>query len=342
MREQKRWTQQELAAQLGVSRARIGQIETGTGAPISQDLSRRLNDLLGSNIEVAASVRRGRVRRREPTNPLGGQQAHPGLARAKEPVNQWMENLGGTFAPLRFAIPDLDPRTMWSKVIEWAIDEPSISRLKAIQGGNPTWWWGKRSSSAKQYHIKTFEFVAKRQHSFGFGAHRVFPVAKAEDLLSDDTVRRRFLEQVFCHGLDVGIALKSDAAPLPGMLLLDTADDHHAKADEPGPLIVRLDGPDHSPTTSEFSATAYDIEKGRADFQRLIRRAEWVDPASFEIPADTIPAEQILELAELEDEDWEERLRQATSVGKDFLTSQLRTEVEKCLHAAAHGRHGRH
>jgi hypothetical protein len=252
-----------------------------------------------------------------------------------------MENLGGTFAPRRFAIPDLDPRTMWSKVIEWAIDEPSISRLKAIQGGNPTWWWGKRSSSAKQYHVKTLEFVAKRQHSAGFGAHRVYPIAKAEDLLSDDTVRRRFLEQVFCEGLDVGIALRSDGAPLPGMLLLDTADHHVAQPDEPGPLVVRLDGPDHEPTTSEFSAVAYDVEMGRADFQRLIRHTEWVDPARFGIPATTIPAGQILELAELEDEDWEERFRRATNVGKDFLTGQLRAEAEKWLHAAGRGRSGR-
>jgi transcriptional regulator with XRE-family HTH domain len=331
LREQKQWTQQELAERLGVSRARVGQIETGTGAPMSADLLQRLNGLLGLSMELTPSGRRRRVRPRELTNTFAAQHGHPGLAKAREPFDQWIDNLGGTFAPMRFAIPDLDPRTMWSKVIEWATAEPTICRLKAIQAGNPTWWWGKRSGSAKQYHVKTLEFVWRRRDALGFGADRIYPLAKAEELLSDETVRRRFLEQTFCEGLAVGIVRRIDATPVPGMLLVDTAEQHVMEADEPGPLVVRLDGPDHEPTTSEFSAIAYDIEKGRADFRRLIRRAEWLDPSTFDVPCDLIPAERILELAELDDEDWEEHFREALGVDKRYLIDQLPAEIEKCL-----------
>jgi hypothetical protein len=252
-----------------------------------------------------------------------------------------MDDLSGTFAPMRFAIPDLDPRTMWSKVIEWAAEEPTICRLKAIQGGNPTWWWGKRSDSAKQYHIKTLEFVLRGRDSVGFSAHRIYPVLKAEHVLADETVRRRFLEQIFCQGLDVGLAPRPEAHPIPGMLLVDTAEHHVVEADEPGPLVVRLDGPDHQPTTSEFSAIPYDIEKGRADFQRLLRSTAWVHPESFDRPCNPIPAEQILELAALDDDDWEERFRQAIGASKDYLINRLPAEIETCLRGGTRARRSR-
>ena len=342
LREQKQWTQQELASRLGVSRARVGQIETGTGAPVSADLLHRLNDLLGLNLELASSARRRRVRPRELANTVPAQQAHPGLVKAREPFDHWIEDLGGTFAPMRFAIPDLDPRTMWSKVIEWATDEPTICRLNAIQSGNPTWWWGKRSSSAKQYHVKTFEFVLRRRGALGFGAHRIYPLSKADDVLADDTVRRRFLEQLFCQDLEVRVAARSDATPIPGMLLVDTADQHSVATHEPGPLVVRLDGPDHEPTISEFSAIPYDIEKGRADFNRLIRRAESLRPAAFDTPRDAISVEEILELAQLDDDDWETRFFEVVGVERDTLTSQIGAEIERCLRNAGRNKRSRH
>jgi putative transcriptional regulator len=339
LRAQKGWTQQDLAARLGISRARIGQIETATGAPLSQDLLQRLNDLLGVNLELEHAHRpRGHRPSRDLTTSLARQQGHPGLVAAHEPLDQWIENLGGTFAPMRFAIPDLDPRTMWSKVIEWATQEPTICRLTAIQGENPTWWWGKRSNTAKQYHLKTLGFVQKRQGDPGFAAQRVYIIARSEDVLADDTVRRRFLEQVFCRGLDVGIARRLDAGPVPGMLLVDTTSDRPAEVDGPGPLVIRLDGPDHEPTTSEFSAIPYDVEKGRADFQRLIRRTQDLDPPLWEPPSATISAETMLELAELEDHEWDERFYRAVGQERDRVIKQLANEIDKCLRNAARSR----
>jgi hypothetical protein len=260
------------------------------------------------------------------------------LAAANEPLDQWIENLGGTFAPMRFAIPDLDPRTMWSKVIQWATEEPTICRLMAIQGENPTWWWGKRSNTAKQYHLTTLRFVRKRQDDPGFAARRIYIIARSEDLLADDTVRRRFLEQVFCRGLDVGIARRLDGAPVPGMLLVDTTSDQSVPADGPGPIVVRLDGPDHELTTSEFSAIPYDVEKGRADFQRLIGRTEAVDPPRWEPPSPLLPAETILELAGLEDHEWNDQFYRAVRQEQNAVITQVATEIDKCVRNAGRSR----
>jgi transcriptional regulator with XRE-family HTH domain len=332
LREEKRWTQQDLATRLGVSRARIGQIETATGAPVSQDLLERLNDLLGVNMEISHGPRRRRARPpQDLTSSRARQHGHPGLAAASEPLDQWMENLGGTFAPMRFAIPDLDPRIMWSKVIEWATEEPTICRLTAIQGENPTWWWSKRSNTAKQYHLKTLEFAQRRHDERAFIARRVYIIARADDVLADDTVRRRFLEQVFCRGLDVGVAQRLDAAPVPGMLLVDTAEGEATASEGPGPLVVRLDGPDHELTTSEFSAIPYDVEKGRADFQRLVRRTQWVDPAGWQPPCTLLSADTMLELAELDDHEWQEQFHRAVGQQEGPLVSQLSAAIDACL-----------
>jgi hypothetical protein len=226
-------------------------------------------------------------------------------------------------------------------MIEWAIDDDVICRLRAIQGDNPTWWWGKRSRSALGYHMKTLEFVLAKQETPGFAAQRIFVIEKPDHVMYDDTVRRRFAEQLFCRGLDVGVCRRIGGAPVPGMLLVDSPAVASVLPDEHAPLVVRLDGPEDELTTSEFSAIPYDIEKGRGDFEKLTRRTEWITPEHFAAPCEQIPADKILELAQDSEADWERTLCRLIGKGDGYLRNELPLEIDKSLQAAARPRRDR-